>query len=264
MSPDTLRLDSRLPVVWQNPHAIQVGIDPAHVVITDIDDRVLTLLHGLKFGMTRQGLYMLALENGLDNEKTNRFLDLLAPVLTADKPITPFPLVLDSPRSHSSGLTQVWRLLGHRVDRALGAETAPPGEVIIVADFVVDPDQHHRWLRLDRAHTPIVFLDQSLRIGPRVLPGQTACLNCVRIAHQRENPHAVAIASQLWGKQAPSRTPQLEALAAWHCLELIRNGEPGRALRIDARSRVWQTYYLDPEPECDCTGWDDNTSETGA
>jgi hypothetical protein len=257
MNTHTLRLDPRLPVVWQHPHAIQVGVDPAHVVITDVDDRVLTLLHGLKGGMTKQGLTMLARENGLPDSETARFLGLLEPVLTVAKPLTPITLVLDSPRSHSRIVAQVWRLLGHRVERALRTDTAPSGEVIIVADFVLEPEHHHRWLRLDRTHTPLIFLDQSIRIGPRVIPGETACLHCVRIAHRRENPHAVAIWSQLWGKQAPTRTPELEALAAWHCLELISQGEPGQALRIDAHTREIRSYYLEPEPECECTGFHD-------
>jgi len=256
MSPHLYRLDPRLPVVWQNPNALQVGIDPPAVVLQDVDDRVLPLLHALGTGMTGSGLAMLARENKLEDSERTRLLDALAPALEHREENTLVSFVLDSPRVDSTALVAVWRGIGHPVHECDSREHAPPGEVIVVADYVVEPEHHHAWLRLDRSHTPMVFLDQSVIIGPRVEPGVGACLHCVRISRQRATAHQVALDSQLWGKPAPTGTPELRALAAWHCLQLLHTGGPGEVRRLDALTRSISTSWVAREPECSCWGLD--------
>jgi len=255
MSPVTLRLDTRLRIAWQHPRALQVGIDPPRVVISDLDDRVLALLHGLGVGMTRSGIDMLAKENSLSEQETTEFLRQLAPVLghTPDTEKTAF--ILDCPRGDAGALSAVWEALGHEVSVADGFSDAPPGEIISIADFVLDPDQHHSWLRLDRIHTPIVFTDQSVIVGPRVEPGVKACLHCLRLGALDTNPYETAISSQLWGQRAPAHTPALAALAAWHCYELIHTGAPSEIRRIDALTRVVTLSVAVPHPQCDCRGF---------
>lgn len=253
MTPTTLRFDKRLPIVWQNPRVLQVGVDPPRVVITDVDDTMLALIRGLRAGLTPTGIAMVAKECGVSPEDTHRFLDLLAPALEHHTEALSVPFVVDSERD-TSGLRSVWKALGHDVFIHEGTSEAPLGEIVVVGDYVPHPDQHHRWLSLDRIHTLILFTDQSVIVGPRVQPGRTACLHCVRLRALEENPSSIAIASQLWGKQAPARTPELQALAAWHCYELIHRGEPGEVRRIDALTRLVTSSVSQPFHSCDCRG----------
>jgi len=256
MSSRLYRLDPQLPVVWQNPSTLQVGVDPPHVVLPDVDDRVLPLLHALRAGMTGSGLAMLARENTLTEEETHRFLEALTPVLThrVENPVVSF--VLDSPRVDARALSAVWRGLGHPVHDVGDREQAPAGEVIVVADYVLEPDHHHVWLRRDRAHTPMVFTDQSVIIGPRVEPGVSACLHCVRLLRARTTAHHVAMDSQLWGQSAPTGTPQFRALAAWHCAQLLGTGSVGEVRRLDWLTRTISTTWVTREAECSCGGFD--------
>jgi len=255
MSPVTLCLDTRLRIAWQHPTALQVGIDPPRVVISNLDDRMLALLHGLSVGMTRSGIDMLAKENSLSEQEIKEFLLQLAPALlhTPDTEKTAF--TLDCPRADASALRAVWEALGHEVSVADGSSYSPRGEVIIIADFVLDPNQHHSWLRLDRVHTPIVFTDQSVIVGPRVEPGVSACLHCLRMGALDDNPYETAISSQLWGQRAPAHTPALAALAAWHCYELIHTGAPSEIRRIDSLNREVTFSVALPHPQCDCRGF---------
>jgi hypothetical protein len=206
--------------------------------------------------MTRRGLLMLGKENQLDEAATQRLLDALAPALGLEAAKPAGRITLASPRRDASVLAEVWRSLGSEVVINPKTPDAADGDVIMVADFVIEPDHHHAWLRLDVPHTPIVFSDQSVVVGPRVVPGHTACLHCVRIAHNRDNPHAVALASQLWGTRAASASSELQALAAWHCYQLIHWGDPGQVLRIDAHTHAVYSRVIEPEPECACISWD--------
>jgi len=251
-----LRLDPQLPLVWRDPHSLQVGIDPPRVVLHDVDDSLLPLLHALHSGMSRSGLNMLGKENSVAPDDITRLLETLAPVFEHCSSEELVDFVVDSPRVDSEALQAVWRNLGHRVSVTTERDLDLGGEVIIVVDFVLEPEHHHAWLRLDRAHTPIIFSDQSVVIGPRVEPGVGACLHCVWVAHQHTTPHALALASQLWGKRAPSRTPELQSLAAWLCHQLILSGSPGEVLRLDALTREVGTIHVEREKECGCGGLD--------
>lgn len=249
----SLRLNPALPVVWQNPLTVQIGIDPPHVVLADVDDRFLPLLHHLRAGMTRPGLVMVAKSEAVGLDELDRFLQDLSPAL---RPVSPTPL--PSLWLHYSGkpaeaMAGIWRQLGYRCVREED-DAGPTSEVILVSDFVIDPQWHHTWLRRDIPHTPVTFLDQSVVIGPRVIPGVTACLHCVRLRRLAENPSTPALDSQLWGMRSPLRTEPMETRAAFLLAELLSQGTPGERWRVEADSGKVSTRVFEREPGCDCQG----------
>jgi len=251
----TIALDPRFPVVWQDPSTLQIGIDPPRVVLPGLDDRFLPLLHGLGAGLTPGGIDLLAGSSSITPGEVAALIEQLTPALRQKQPHPASAFVLDAARVAAHHARAVWEAAGYTIADYQPGCALPDGEVVLMADFVLDPDQHQRWLRRDRTHTPILFTDQAVRIGPRVLPGSSPCLFCLFQQRVDANPATVALDSQLWGVRAASRIPALEARAAWLALELAESGELGRVLRLDATSLDVTSDTLDFHPDCDCRGW---------
>ena len=251
MNPRHLRIDPRFPVVWRDPHTLQIGVDPPVLVVSDVDDKFLPLLHELSTGTSLGGIAVCAKAASIDPLDVEAFLHLLDPVLGQPPLVQTQTLILDAPRSGAAARS-VFETLGYRV---IGPDSDPEGsEVVIVADYVLEPAAHHSWLRRDVAHTPIVFTDQSARIGPRVTPGSSPCLHCFFLHRVAEQPATVAIDSQLWGTHAPAHTPALEARAAWVAIEMIESDTAGVVTRVDATHHTIESYAIAPDPQCGCLG----------
>lgn len=252
MSPRRLRLDPRFPLVWQDPDTLQIGVDPPVVVLSRVDDRFLPLLHELSTGTSPGGVAVCAQASSIDPVEVDAFLERLGPVLTEPSPPAVRSLVLDAPRPLATGVRAVFETLDYRVVEA--ESEAPGSEVLIVADFVLDPLSHHSWLRRDVIHTPIVFSDQSVRVGPRVAPGVSPCAYCLFLHRVEAHPATVAVHSQLWGTRAAAHTPSLEARAAWVALEMIESDTLATICRIDHASLTISTETSTHHPECGCRG----------
>ncbi|MFT6972931.1 MAG: hypothetical protein ACJAV4_000140 [Pontimonas sp.] len=260
MSSPVVTIDPRLPIVWQNPHAVQIGVDPARATLIDVDDRVLPLLHGLHRGVTVSGASLLAREAGLTVSETAIIMHALAPTFIAPEPRPLRPLRLRGDSAHLPHFAQVWRDLGHTVFDSLpledGGGNSSREEAVLIGNFVLDPALYRVCLQNDTVHTAVVFLDQSLVIGPRVTPGQGPCMHCVWRNASDRNPHHLAITSQLWGQRAATDTRELASLAAWHVRDLIHSPRRGAVLRIDGLTRVVSETREEPSAECACRGLD--------
>lgn len=194
---------------------------------------------------------MFARRYGVSESELDAFLELLTPALGKDTRPAKTRLALDYTSSPSPVMEGLWLQLGYEVTVAKGTPETP-GEVIIVGDYVLDPSAHHRWLREDLAHTPIVFLDQSVVIGPRVVPGVTACLHCVRLTRLSRKPSTPALDSQLWKQRSPLRTSTWEVRAAYSLAELLRTARPSESWRLDARTLDITSTNHELHPDCDC------------
>jgi len=203
-------------------------------------------------GMSTTGLGMMAKDSGLTAEQCKAFLATLEPVFVHHTlPLQP-PIILEGQGPEVGWMAAVWSGLGHPVHAEAIAEEKHLGEVFASAHYVLAPTELHRWLRRDRVHTPIIFSDQSITIGPRVVPGDTACLHCVHQAAVAKNPHLIALSSQLWGKRAPSATPELATLAAWEAHQLMVRARVGEITRIDVFTRTTSTSWAVPSTHCSC------------
>src|SRR5690606_18331471 len=82
----TLRLDPMHPVVWRDPHTIQVGIEQPIASFTDSTGVYETLLDALRVGVPRGALDTLGAERGLTSRQVERFVRDIEPALTARAP----------------------------------------------------------------------------------------------------------------------------------------------------------------------------------
>jgi hypothetical protein len=251
MATRVLQLNPDFPLVWRDPHTLQIGVDPPVVVMDNVQDDLLLLIHHLRSGLSPEGLAMFAKNQGVSPERTAELLTTLQPACDKPDVAAALDIVLDGPPDLISHATGVLRGLGHAPTRAEDSPEAP-GEVLVMAHYVPHPTSFHRWLRRDQPHTPVVFADQSITVGPRITPGQTPCLRCALAIPGQSATHAAALASQLWGVRAASATPEGIRLATWHARDLIVESTGYLQLRLSLSTHRVQLLTSGPREGCGC------------
>jgi hypothetical protein len=249
------QLNPRFPVVWQTPSTLQIGVSPARVILENIPDAALPLIDALVKGISNSGAAMLATRAGLHGDYLDSLMVRLTPVMAADETSPPTAIHVGGALRHQAYFTQVLANLGHPISPVEPDTDDLEGEIVLLANFVLSPSLYQRWLRQDRVHTAVIFSDQSITVGPRVIPGQTACLHCLFEWAQAAQPASAALASQLWGRISATDTAQLASLAAWGLRELLINPSPGAIITIDALSGSTTHSLAAPSPECSCWGF---------
>jgi len=254
-----LRLDPRLPVVWRDPHTMQVGLEPPVAVLADLAPAEERMLAALAVGVTEHALRVLA---GGDGAGVSALLQRVRPALEPAPRETPgTALVL--------GDGETPALLGARLaDTGIlpPRDDDEPDLVVLTGHFVLRPDEHGSWLRRDIPHLPVLFGDTAVEIGPLVEPGRTACLHCVAL-HRRDDDEAwPQLAAQLLGRRGGAETALtvLEAVseAARRVQRRLGHGpdDEARSVRIAAldgarTGRLWPRHA-----ECGCHGVADELS----
>jgi bacteriocin biosynthesis cyclodehydratase domain-containing protein len=141
---------------------------------------------------------------------------------------------------------------------------ARPEIAVIVAHFVIEPEDHGRWLRRDIPHLAVVFGDETVCVGPIIRPGAGPCLYCLERHRTDSDSARPAMVSQLWQRRsglestlvahevattvarlvlAPRRAHRIEPLTAL---------DDSATIEIDAATgermlREWRGH-----PECGC------------
>ena len=244
-----LRLVPDLPLLWRTPSSVQFGSEPV-VVLEDVSEGEDRLLATLAAGISETGFAMLARSLGVSPEASEALLTAVAPILvTGAAEALPSAAVLgDSALARAvAGLLASRGVLGAPDEAAL---------VVLVADWVVAPADHTRWLNRDVPHLPVVVSERSVEVGPLVEPGLGPCLYCVHLARTDADAAWPAVATQLLGR-APRELGALEvaetaSFVARRVLERLAEG-PGaaRSWRFDAgggvSARTWGRH-----PGCRC------------
>jgi bacteriocin biosynthesis cyclodehydratase domain-containing protein len=254
-----LRLDPKHPPVWRTPHSIQFGVDSPAAVLDDVTNAQERMISALIAGVSRSGLDMIARSAGSQAEEATLLLDLLAPAF----PAAPQQRADDAVTVIGAGAAAqaIAALLADA-----GATVAPDGRqtrlVVIVADYVIDPQLHGHWLRRDVPHLPVVFGDARVRIGPFVEPGDGPCLYCLELHRTDADPAWPAMASQLLGLNSPLEDSLLRNEVASRVARLVfarlRDGAtPGaRSVEVDGASGAITVRHWEPHTDCACTGID--------
>jgi hypothetical protein len=205
-----LKVGAGVPLVWRSPSSLQFGVDSPLVVLDDLDERAERMIAALVGGISTSGFEMMARSAGLATEAADELLQRLEPVLEADSAPAEFRVAVEGGGP-----------LADELRRALDAEgvlAAPdesaPGLAVIVAGWVISPEDHGSWLRRDIPHLPVVIGDGGVTVGPLVEPGTGPCLYCVQLTRTDDDPAWPAIATQLWNRPVPAMTRLAVAEAA--------------------------------------------------
>jgi hypothetical protein len=168
---------------------------------------------------------------------------------------------------------------------------------VLVGGLVPDPVVSAEWLRRDVPHLVVRVGDRSVRVGPVVVPGVTACARCLHLHDGDRDSAWPALAGQLVTLPVPPppllvardaavrtarRALQLarSAEAAWASETTVagdgdsssssREGDPdpdvpqpGEVVRIDLESLEVSSSVVRPHPDCGC-GAPPGTGSAGA
>jgi bacteriocin biosynthesis cyclodehydratase domain-containing protein len=212
-----VRLDPKLPVLWRTPTSLQVGLDPARVVMTEVSPLQERLLAAVATGTTEPALETLAGRSDFAKDEVRRLLAAIDPALER-----PAPRVGGHVAVCGSGPTaeRIGALLGSEgirvslVPDERAAATIEADLAVLVGHYVLAPWHLSFWLRRDVPHLPVVFSDTGVRVGPVLMPGRGPCLYCLELAHSDEDPAWPALATQLLGRRSAAETALLSSEAA--------------------------------------------------
>ncbi len=247
-----LALDQRFPVVWRDPHTLQIGVAPPRVVLTDVGTTEERMLAALEQGTSRS---MLDLIGGAT---TAGFLRALEPVL-AGPPATTGTVLLHGAGPVVDELAAV--LAARRLRVLVGDGRRQRIDLgVVVATGVLPPDVPRSLLRRDLPHLGVVLHETSARVEAPVEPGRTACLWCAELHRTDADPAWPAIAAQLLGRRSGADEPvlrtELVGLVARLVLARLDGAElPPVAIELAADGRRSE-HPAAPHPRCGCLGLD--------
>ena len=255
------RLDSKFPLVWRTPFSVQLGVDPAVVVIEDVTESQEKMLAALTVGITGAGLRLVAHGN---EAKRDELLELVAPVLERASEVRPTREVticgtgefVDTlARALGSDAVRVTIVCDHH-----DLPDSRPDLAIIVAAHVIPPAFHGVWLRRDVPHLPVVFSESASVVGPVVEPGSGPCLLCLELHRRDADPSWPAIATQLLGRSGAAESPALLLESAAEVCRIFAAQGSGstnssvtaKSVRIEGASgaRTWTEWAA--HPGCGC------------
>jgi len=245
-----LRLDPRLAIVWRSPDALQLGAERPRVVLDPVGEREERMLAALRFGVPPESL---AAAGRCSAAAARAFLRRVAPAIER-APDPPVAAHLRVRSARSEEIVATARSLG-----LVGSPSSRPRVGVVVADHAVPLAAYRDWVRDGLPHFAVVFGDETVTVGPLVVPGASGCLRCADLARRDADAAWPAIASQLitmHAAAADDAVVRTEALcAATRLAAAVSRGitgveaAPGRRFR---RGGGREEVRIVPHPECGC------------
>ncbi|MCW2812836.1 MAG: hypothetical protein JWN84_291 [Nocardioides sp.] len=245
------RLAPGVHVVARDDDHVQVGLDPPGRVVVRRDRELLALLDDLAHGRPTAptGPAALTLLGSLDHA------GLLAPPARDDRPGT--VTVVD----RGLGLGPLTRLLA---SSGIGPprDERPPDLYVVGSPGPVPRSALDGWLCEGAPHLVLAGTGTpgSLRLGPLVEPGVSACQRCVDAAEAVHDPRRTLVVEQLAALPTPALDPAVVAIGlAWAAREaaayVAGARPPTWSGTVDLGGaepvvRSWQRH-----PHCGCA-WD--------
>ena len=267
------RLDPTIPLVWRDPHTLQLGVDRVVCVFPAVTVALERMLDALRTGAPRSLLEVTASAAGLGRTATREVDALLesvsAALLPQDGPDDSgqTTIVIDGDGATAARLLRLLSEAGHRVVPAdrVDQESDQVAAAVIIGSFVIPPWRHGAWLRRDIPHLPVVFGDAGAEVGPFV-DAHGPCLRCLSLARTDADPSWPAIATQLETRPPASEPPLLSAqvaslAACWLDARARRSDRSHAAtsMRVDADGRLSPQSYA-PHGLCGCRGLPENVT----
>ena len=133
------QLNPRYPRVWQSPTTLQIGINPPKVILDNVPDEALALLHALESAIPHTAAEVIAGEAGLPRTQMDTLLAALAPVMEPSPEAPAASIFLGGALVHLPHLEHALAMLGHRVTRLGAKDEVAEGEVVLASNFVLEP-----------------------------------------------------------------------------------------------------------------------------
>lgn len=253
MSPATLTIDPRLPVLWRDPTSAQIGLDGAIVRFDALDEHEERMLAAVRSGGGENDLAAVATGSGIPPDRVAAFLERLEPALLPARDIRPLRVIVSGAGATA---TQLRTLLVASGTRLVDDPHAARIDLAIdVAHYVMPPAQHRHWLRRDIRHLPVVLGDSLVRVGPLVRPGDGPCVRCVELRLRDVDPAWPTLAAQVLGRVNPLDSGLLAAEIACTVTRLALAPVPlanGAALEIGVLDGVRRQLSWSAHEECGC------------
>jgi hypothetical protein len=278
------RLDPAVPLVWRDPHTLQVGVDRVVCVFPNVSPETERMLAALRTGAPRSALEVEARRMPRVDavDEVTALLASVASALEPDEAPPARPIVLDGAGPTAERLSRLLREAGHRIipsDRAHD-ESGGVAAAVIVGSYVIPPWRHGSWLRRDIPHLPIVFGDDGVQVGPFVdspfaepsdddeaaASVQAPCLRCLSLERRDADPAWPAIAAQL-DTHPPAPEPtllsaQAASLAARWVDARVRAGDRSHAatsIRVHLDGRITEREHS-AHALCGCRALPENVT----
>lgn len=268
-----LRLNPRVPVLWRDPHCMQLGVDVPVCTLPGASSATQRMLAALAVGVPRSGLSVIGRRAGATEDEVVALLNAVRPALLGEPaaqqwhtPQAQLRIALDGSGTSAEIIRtlleheQITVLSVNCENRCDEAELQADAAVII-GRFAIAPTRHGAWLRRDIPHLPVIFGDRLVRIGPFVTPGLGPCLRCVELERVDADAAWPAMASQLEGKTAAAETMLAATDAAARVAHLIiarfdcpavSGASANTSALIDARTGEITTRTHLPHERCGC------------
>lgn len=233
-----LRLDPRLPLVWRDPQTLQIGVDRPRVLVPELSSRHERIVSAVAAGHGRGGVAVLARHVGSDAREVEAVIERIAPALVTGRSVA-VPVVEVAGSSELAlevaGVLAELGLDVRRVTADHGDGPELPDLGVAVADHVHDPVVSASWLRRDIPHLHVVLGDSLCRVGPVVVPGETACAHCLDLFRAEVDEGWGVIAAQLSGRPAAPAGPviarEIAARVARRVVSRLDGSEWSQAVR---------------------------------
>lgn len=260
----TIRLSPDRVLLWRDPDTIQLG-RTRPVVLRAPAPWQHAVLRALAHGVNEGDLHPLATIAGAPEGAVAVFLDRIAEALVSDPPPVTLQLHILDPCLGPELIalfTEVCAGLGATVvqdppDSPGGSSQHAGVDVVhvLISAHLCLPRQSAPWMARDLPHAPVVFEPDSVSVGPVVLPGTTACLQCLAEEQRSADPHWSVLAAQLIGKPMPHPPPQVVAEAATQLMTLVSErvtrASASRSVESDRHLRRRWRMHL-PVATCGC------------
>lgn len=251
-----VRIDPSIPVVWRDSETVQFGLDPVYAHVGPLD---ITGARGIAELVRGTSLNRLAAIVGGESAARS-LMDSCGEVFHRPARATLPRLAVIGATPTADVIARTWAGATRSTVVAESSADLDGTEldfVLLVSHFVVSPIDIQPWLGRDITHCAIVFGESSVRIGPVVVPGSSACIRCVELAHIDSDPSWSAVAPQMWRKSAAADSTDLAIHAAAESLGMYPMGG-GYSVRIDGRtfSRAVSPHAI--HPRCGCQSLEEN------
>lgn len=271
------KINSALPLVWRTPTSLQIGVDNPRVVLPKIYPAEERLLTALRAGIADASLHAVAAECGMTQAESTTLVTTLAPALGELPMLRSWRITLDGAGPFVDTLGILLIAAGHLVVRGSAAVSGKTDLAIVVGDYALDPHRPGGWLSRDIPHLPVVFSDETVRIGPllgsQAQPGDSLalfpCEQCIELTHRDEDECWVAMVSQLVGIPALSQTPLLNAevsslIARWVHSPESQHISSNTAIRINSQTGAQEVLTFELHPDCACQALPRNVTVLGS